>query len=65
MPPPDLEPTLQIGVLEPEVRIEVVCEDGVFGGRRQGGRAFDLTGPELGGHAFERGMDQVVDVRSA
>jgi len=65
MPPSDLEPTLQIGVLEPEVRIEVVGEDGVLGGRRQGGRAFYLTGQELGGHAFQRGVDQVVDVRSA
>lgn len=65
VPPSDLEPTLQIGVLEPEVRIEVVGEDGVLGGRRQGGRAFYLTGQELGGHAFRRGVDQVVDVRSA
>lgn len=65
MPPPDLEPTLQLGILEPEVRVEVVGEDGVFGGRKPGGSALDFAGQELRGNALEGGVDQVVDVRSA
>lgn len=65
MPQPDLEPTLQLGVLEPEVRVKVVGEDRVIGGRKPGGTAFDLTGQELRGHGLEGSVDQVVDVQSA
>lgn len=65
MPAPSLEPTLQLGILEPEVRVEVVGEDGVFGGRKPGSTALDLAGQELHGHALESGIDQVVGVRSA
>lgn len=64
MPPPDLEPTLQLGILKPEVRVEVVGEDGVFGGRKPGGTTLDLAGQELACHALEGRVDQVVDVRS-
>lgn len=65
MPPPDLEPKLQLGILEPEVRVEVVGEDGVLGRREPGGTALDLAGQELCGHALEGGADQVIDARSA
>lgn len=65
MPPPGLEPTLQLGILEGEMRVEVVGEDRVLGGRKPGGTAFDLAGQEQCGHALEGGVDQVVDVRSA
>lgn len=65
MPPPDLKPTLQLGILEPEVRVEEVGEDGVLGGRKPVGTALDLAGQELRGHADKIGVDQVVDVRSA
>ena len=65
MPLPDLKPALQLGILEGEVRVEVVGEDGVLGGREPGGTVFDLAGQELRGHALEGDVDQVVDVRSA
>lgn len=65
MPSPDLKPALQLGILEPEVRVEVVGEDGVFGGRKPSDTAFDLASQELCGHALEGGVDQVVDIRSA
>jgi len=64
MSPPDLEPTLQLGVLEGEVRVQVVGEDGVLGGRKPSGTAFDLAGQELLRHTLEGGVDQVVGVRS-
>ena len=64
MPPPGLKPALQRRVLEPEVRIEVVGEDGVFGCRESSSTAFDLAGQELLCHALKCGVNQVVDVRA-
>lgn len=63
MPLPFLKPTLQLGVHEPEVRVEVVGEDGVLGAREPSGTALDFAGQELLGHALEGCVDQVVDVR--
>lgn len=65
MQPPDLVPALQLAVLEPEVRVQTVGEDGVLGGRKPGGAALDRAGQELACHALESGIDKVVDGRSA
>lgn len=65
MPLPELEPALQLCVLEPEVGVQTVGEDGVLGGCKPSSTALDLAGQELRGHLFKGGVDQVVDVRSS
>lgn len=60
MPPPDLEPTLQLGLLEPEVRVEAVGEDGVSGGLKPSSTPLDLAGQEWRGYALGSRVGQVV-----